>query len=60
MWIGIIIAIVVTILFFSWGRNRNTALQSTDKNYSSDGGSYNSYDDGGDSSDGGDGGSSSD
>ena len=65
MWIGIIIAIVATILFFSWGRNRNTPLQSnesTDRNYSGDGGSYDAYDDGGDSSDaadgGGDGGSS--
>ena len=56
MWIGILIAIVATILFFSWGRNRNTPLQSkesTDSNYSGDGGSYDSYDDGGVSSDGG-------
>lgn len=59
MWIGIIIAIVVTILFFRWGKNRNTALhanESADRNYSGDGGSYDSYDDGGDSSDGSDGG----
>jgi hypothetical protein len=58
MWIGIIIAIIVTVLFFSWGKNRNTPLQSkesTDGNYSGDGGSYDSSDDS-DSSDGGDGG----
>ena len=50
------IAFIVTILFFSWGKNRNTPLQSkesTDSSYSGDGGSYDSYDDGGVSSDGG-------
>lgn len=43
MWISIIIAIVATILLFSWGRSRNTPFQSnesTGRNYSGDGGSY--------------------
>ncbi len=57
MWIGIFIAIIATILFFSWGKNRTTPLQTkedTDSNYTGDGGSYDSYDNGGDSSDAGD------
>jgi hypothetical protein len=65
MWIGILIAIVATILLFSWGQNRNTPLQSkesTDRNYAGDGGYYTSSDDdssdSGDSDGGGDGGSS--
>lgn len=56
MWIGIFIAIVVTLLFFSWGKNRTTPLQTkedTDSNYTGDGGSYDSFDNG-DSSDTGD------
>lgn len=64
MWIGILIAIIATIVLFSWGANRNTPLQpkeSTDRNYSGDGGFYTSSDDdssdAGDSDSGGDGGS---
>ena len=43
MWIGIILAIVLTIAFLSYRRNRYTPFQSREsdnRNYSGDGGTY--------------------
>lgn len=50
MWIGIILAIVLTIAFLSYRRNRDTPFQSREsdnRNYSGDGGTYmsNAYSD---------------
>lgn len=50
MWIGILLAIVLTIAFLSYRRNRDTPFQSSEsdnRNYSGDGGTYmsNAYSD---------------
>ena len=43
MWIGLLFTIILTIAFLSYRRNRDIPFQSsesTDRNYSGDGGTY--------------------
>ncbi len=43
MWIGLLLTIILTIAFLSYRRNRDIPFQSsesTDRNYSGDGGTY--------------------
>jgi hypothetical protein len=62
MWIGVIIAIVLTVLFFSIGKNKSIPFHSKEKNDSSsafDAGNHDDRndeisDDGGSTDDGGD------
>lgn len=56
MWIGLLLTIILTIAFLSYRRNRDIPFQSnesTDRNYSGDGGTVmsNSFTDSGNSGD---------